>query len=162
MIPDWPAPGISFKDITTLLKDGAALREAVRRLADAVRPLGPELVVGPEARGFIFGCPLAYELGIGFVPVRKAGKLPAETLRGEYVLEYGKDVLEIHKDAVNPGQRVVVVDDLLATGGTISATLDLVKALGAEVVGVAFLIELTDLGGRKALSDYDVVSIVRY
>ncbi len=161
-IPDFPEPGISFKDITTLLKDGRALREAIDRLAEACRGYEAEVVVGPEARGFIIGAPLAYELGLGFVPVRKAGKLPAETVRGEYELEYGKSVLEIHRDAVRPGQKVLVVDDLLATGGTIGATIDLVEELGGEVVAVAFLIELTYLPGRENLKSREVISVIKY
>lgn len=161
-IPDFPKPGIMFRDITTLLKDGEALRTAIDQLAAACRPFRPDLVVSPEARGFIVGVPLAYQLGTGFVPVRKAGKLPAETLKGQYVLEYGTDTLEIHKDAIEPGQRVVVVDDLLATGGTIAASIDLVKKLGGEVSAVAFLIELVDLAGRQALRDYEVISLIHF
>ncbi len=162
VIPDFPKKGISFKDITTLLKDGPGWRKSIRLLAEACRGMGAEAVVGPEARGFMIGSALAYELGIGFVPVRKAGKLPGATLRGEYKLEYGQDVLEIHRDAIRPGEKVLVVDDLLATGGTISASLDLVKKLGGEVVGLAFLIELTELGGRNKLGDYKVVTLIQY
>ncbi|MHB0886348.1 MAG: adenine phosphoribosyltransferase [Bacillota bacterium] len=162
VIPDFPMKGISFKDITTLIKDGEGWRKSIRLLAEACRGKGAELVVGPEARGFIIGAPLAYELGIGFVPVRKAGKLPGPTLRGEYKLEYGKDVLEIHRDSIRPGQKVLVVDDLLATGGTISASVDIVKQLGGDIVALAFLIELTDLKGRDKLKDFDVVSLIKY
>jgi adenine phosphoribosyltransferase len=161
VIPDFPVAGVSFKDITTLLKDGPALREAIDRLAAACRELDFDLVVAPEARGFIVGTALAYVLGKGFVPVRKAGKLPAATLQGEYQLEYGQDKLEIHCDAVAPGQRVLVVDDLLATGGTIAATLDLVQGLGGVVAGVAFLIELAYLPGRSNLGAYEVRSVIR-
>lgn len=161
-IPDWPKPGISFKDITTLLKDGEAWGAAVRQLADLCRPYRAEAVVAPEARGFIIGSALAYELGLGWVPVRKRGKLPAETLRSEYMLEYGADVLEIHCDALRPGERVIVVDDVLATGGTISATLGLVRRLGAAVAAVAFLVELTYLPGRERLAGLEVVSLIEY
>ena len=162
VIPDFPKPGIRFKDITTLLKDAAAFREAIDGLAAEWRGKGIELVVGPEARGFVIGAPLAYALGAGLVPVRKAGKLPFKTIKGEYKLEYGKDSLEIHEDALQPGRRVLVVDDLLATGGTISATIDLVKRLGAEIAGVAFLIELTYLNGRETLKDYEVTSLIKF
>jgi len=161
-IPDFPVEGISFKDITTLLKDGRALKRAVRMLADECRGAGAEVVVAPEARGFIIGAPLACELGVGFVPVRKAGKLPAETLKGEYELEYGTDVLEIHRDAIRKGQKVIVADDLLATGGTVSAAVDMVEKLGGDVVTVVFLIELTYLPGREKLRGYDVRSLVQY
>ncbi|MCL5040303.1 MAG: adenine phosphoribosyltransferase [Firmicutes bacterium] len=162
IIPDFPKVGISFKDITTLVKDGPGFREAIDRLAGACRDRQIDLVVGPEARGFIVGAPLAYRLGVGFVPVRKAGKLPAETLKSEYQLEYGHDSLEIHQDAIKAGNRVLVVDDLLATGGTIKASIDLVERLGGVVAAVAFLIELTDLKGRDNLRKYDVVSVIKY
>lgn len=161
-IPDWPQPGVSFKDITTLLKNGEAWRSAVRSLAGLVSSLGAEVIVAPEARGFIVGSALAYELGLGWVPVRKRGKLPAATLQSEYLLEYGADVLEIHRDGIDPGRRVLVVDDVLATGGTISATIDLVRQLGAQVVGVAFLIELTYIPGREKLEGHNVISLIRY
>ncbi len=161
-IPDFPKPGIRFCDITTLLRDGRAWRQAVKALADAYRERGVEMVVGPEARGFIVGATVAYELGVGFVPVRKPGKLPARTLRGEYLLEYGKDALEIHLDALEGCRRVLVVDDLLATGGTVRATVDLVRQLGVEVAGVAFLIELTYLGGRESLKDCEVTSLIQF
>ncbi|MDI3328787.1 MAG: adenine phosphoribosyltransferase [Alicyclobacillaceae bacterium] len=162
VIPDFPQPGVSFKDITPLLKDGAAYRAAIDELAERLRPLGPEAVVGPEARGFVIGAPLAYALGVGFVPVRKAGKLPAETVSVEYELEYGYDRLEIHRDALRKGQRVVVADDLLATGGTIRSTIRLVEQLGAHVAASAFLIELTYLEGRAKLAGYHVLSLVQY
>jgi len=161
-IPDWPEPGVSFKDITTLLKNGEAWRSAISQLASLCRDVGADVIAAPEARGFIIAAPLAYELGLGWVPVRKRGKLPAETIQGEYVLEYGADVLEIHRDALEPGQKVLVVDDLLATGGTISATLDLVRQLGGEVAAVAFLIELTYLPGREKLRDHKVISLIKY
>ena len=161
VVPDFPKPGISFKDITTLLKDGEAFRQAIKILAEECGKREHELVVAPEARGFIIGAPLAYELGVGFVPVRKKGKLPAEVIRGEYVLEYGSDTLEMHRDAIRPGQKVIVVDDVLATGGTISATLDMVKKAGGIVSAVAFLIELLYLPGRRNLQEYDVISVIK-
>jgi len=161
-IPDWPKPGVSFKDITTLLRDGEAWKFTVDRMADLCRPYRPEIVVAPEARGFIVGAALSYALGTGCVPVRKKGKLPWETIRGEYELEYGSDVLEVHKDALKPGTRVLVVDDVLATGGTIAASLDLIRRLGGQVVAAAFLIELTYLPGRQKLLNYEVVSLIQY
>jgi adenine phosphoribosyltransferase len=161
-IPDFPTEGISFKDITTLLKDGDAFHQAVDALADPFRDQGIDVVVGPEARGFIVGVPVAYTLRAGFVPVRKPGKLPAETLTYEYSLEYGTDSLEIHKDAIVPGQRVLIVDDLLATGGTVQATINMVEALGGIVVGLVFLIELSYLAGRKRLGDYNIMSLLTY
>ncbi|MDQ7793092.1 MAG: adenine phosphoribosyltransferase [bacterium] len=161
-IPDFPKPGVRFRDITTLLRDGPAWRHAIKSIADVYRDRGVEMVVGPEARGFLVGATVAYELRVGFVPVRRPGKLPARTLRGEYVLEYGQDALEIHLDALEGCSKVLVVDDLLATGGTIKATLDLVRQLGVGVVGVAFLIELTYLGGRENLKDYEVTALVRF
>lgn len=161
-IPDFPQKGVSFKDITTLLKNGEVFRYAIDELASRVEHLAAEVVVSPEARGFIVGGALAYRLGIGFVPVRKAGKLPCEALKGTYTLEYGVDCLEIHKDAIRAGQRVIVCDDLLATGGTISVVANMVKELGGSVVAVAFLIELTYLPGREALKGYDVISLTRY
>lgn len=162
VIEDFPKPGISFKDITTMLQDKEAFRLAIKALADTVRDKNVDLVTGPEARGFIIGAPLAYELGAGFVPARKKGKLPGKTIQAEYELEYGTDVLEMHADAIKPGQRVIVADDLLATGGTIFSTVELVEKLGGIVVGVVFLIELTDLDGRKNLSKYDVISLIKY
>ncbi|MDI3257488.1 MAG: adenine phosphoribosyltransferase [Kyrpidia sp.] len=162
VIPDFPQPGVSFKDITPLLKDGRAYRAAIDTLASMVRPLGSEVVVGPEARGFVIGGPLAYALGVGFVPVRKAGKLPAETVSVSYELEYGSDRLDIHRDALRPGQRVLVADDLLATGGTLRSTICLAERLGAVVTGCAFLIELTELEGRAKLAGYNVLSLVQY
>jgi adenine phosphoribosyltransferase len=161
-IPDFPKAGILFKDITTLLKDGPAFRYAIDQLAEACKDLKIDLVAGPEARGFVIGSALAYRLGVGLVPIRKSGKLPAKTRKGSYALEYGKDTLEIHEDAVTPGQRVLVVDDLLATGGTIKASVDLVEELGGTVVGAAFFIELTFLDGREKLKDYNVISLIQY
>ena len=162
VIPNFPKKGISFKDITTLLKDKEAYNFAVDSLAEACREWEPDIIVGPEARGFVIGAPLAYSLNIGFVLIRKPGKLPAETVRYEYELEYGTDVLEIHKDAIQPGQRVVIADDLLATGGTALACAKLVEKLGGKVVGFAFLVELEYLKGRELLKDYEVRSIVQY
>jgi len=161
-IPDFPKKGILFRDITTLLKDEAAFGRVVDKLTAYYEDEGIEKVVGIESRGFIFGAPLAYTLGAGFIPVRKPGKLPSDIFEAKYELEYGSDTLTIHQDAITPGQRVLVVDDLLATGGTMSATLDLLKQLGALVVGVAFLIELTDLKGRDKLSGYNVLSMISY
>ena len=161
-IEDFPKEGISFKDVTTLLKEGDAFKYAVKSIADKLRNLNVDLIVGPEARGFIFGAPVAYELGVGFVPVRKPGKLPADTVRYEYELEYGKDALEIHKDAIKKGARVALVDDLLATGGTILSAVKLVEKLGGEVVHIGFLIELEFLNGRDNLKGYDISSIIKY
>ncbi len=161
-VPDFPREGIQFKDITPLLANGQALRFVIKSLADEFRHKGVELVAGPEARGFLIGAPLAYELGVGFVPVRKEGKLPYHTLKGQYTLEYGEDKLEIHADSIKKGQKVLVVDDLLATGGTIKTVVDLVEKLGGHIVGVAFLIELGFLEGRKVLSGYDVRSLLEF
>lgn len=163
-IPDFPKPGVSFKDITPVFADGKALRYAVRALADAFRDQRPELVVGVESRGFLLGTPLAYELGVGFVLVRKPGKLPRGTLRVDYELEYGTGSLEIHDDAIRPGQRVLIADDLLATGGTVEATARLVKQLGGDIIGFGFLVELDFLRGRERLGGdaVNVVSLVHY
>lgn len=162
VIEDFPQQGISFKDITTMLKDGKIFHAAVDALAAKYKECGIDLVVGPEARGFAIGAPVAYALDAGFVPIRKPGKLPAETLHFAYSLEYGENSLEIHKDAVKPGQKVLIVDDLLATGGTTKAAIHLVEQLGGKVAGVGFLIELTYLDGRKLLADYNVMSLVKY
>ncbi len=161
-IKDFPTEGILFKDITTLLKDARAFRYVLDQLATAYIQSRVEVVVAIESRGFIFGGALAHELGAGFVPVRKLGKLPAKTIEVEYELEYGRDALAIHEDAISPGQRVLVVDDLLATGGTMAATLRLVEQSGGMVVGVAFLIELGFLHGRAKLKDYPVSSLIVY
>jgi adenine phosphoribosyltransferase len=161
-IPDFPKPGIVFKDITPLLLDPVALDRAVAQLAGFARPLDVELVVAAEARGFILGGALARELGAGFVPARKRGRLPSETVSAEYLLEYGVDALEVHSDALAAGARVLVHDDLLATGGTARGVCDLVARLGAEVVGCAFLIELSFLGGRARLEPYSVHAVVAY
>jgi adenine phosphoribosyltransferase len=161
-IPDFPKDGIVFKDIMPLLADPAALRQAVEELAAFARPLSPDLVLGAEARGFILGGALAYELGCGFVAARKPGKLPWETVSAEYDLEYGTDSLEMHADAIAQGARVLVHDDLLATGGTARAKCDLVEKLGGTVVGIAFVIELEFLHGRSKLDGYDVHSLIKY
>jgi adenine phosphoribosyltransferase len=161
-IPDHPAPGVTFRDITPLLGDPKAFRVAVDVLIDAFAGAGVDHVVGVEARGFIFAAPVAYGLDAGFVPVRKPGKLPWRTQVAQYALEYGEDQLEIHEDALAPGQRVLVVDDVLATGGTAAATCRLVEGRGGIVVGLAFLIELDALGGRSRLGGRPVTSVVRY
>ncbi|WP_110927058.1 adenine phosphoribosyltransferase [Bacillus massiliglaciei] len=162
IVPDWPKPGIIFKDITTLMDNGKAYKYATDQIVEYARDKQIDLVVGPEARGFIIGCPVAYSLEVGFAPVRKEGKLPRETIKVQYGLEYGSDVLTIHKDAIKPGQRVLITDDLLATGGTIEATIELVEKLGGIVAGIAFLIELTDLDGKAKLKGYDVLSLMSY
>ncbi|MEA2198973.1 MAG: adenine phosphoribosyltransferase [Solirubrobacteraceae bacterium] len=161
-IPDFPAPGIVFKDITPLLLDAAALDAAVAGLAAYAAPLGVEYVVAAEARGFILGAALARELGAGFVPARKPGKLPHDTVSAEYALEYGLDALEVHADALAGGARVLIHDDLLATGGTARALCELVAGLGGEIVGCAFLIELSFLGGRGRLDPFEVYSLLDY
>lgn len=162
VIEDFPQPGISFKDITTLLKDGEAYRAAIDELKALVSHLNIDVIAGPEARGFVVGAPLAYALGVGFVPIRKSGKLPYETIEVGYDLEYGKDTLAVHTDAIKPGQNVLIADDLLATGGTIATSVSLVEQLGGKVVGAAFLIELVQLAGRNKLSDIEVVSLLTY
>ena len=161
-VPDFPKPGILFYDITTLLRDSEGFRLAVDRLVEPYRHTPIDLVVGVESRGFILGAAVADRLRAGFVPVRKVGKLPARTVRVTYDLEYGTDSLEMHNDAIQPGQRVLIVDDLLATGGTARATVDLVKQLGGVVQGVAFLVELTFLGGRKKLDGESVYTVLQY
>ncbi|MCL4544267.1 MAG: adenine phosphoribosyltransferase [Chloroflexi bacterium] len=161
-IPDFPKPGVLFKDITTLLQDGPGFRDAIDLLTERCRFLRPDAIVGMESRGFIFGAPVAYALGVGFVPVRKLGKLPAATITEEYDLEYGSSTVEMHRDAIQPGQRVVIVDDLLATGGTCRATIKLVERLGGIVAGTVFLVELKFLPGRQALSGYQVEAVIAY
>lgn len=161
-VPDFPKPGILFYDITTVLKDKAGFRNIIDQMTERIRPFGADLVLGIEARGFIFAPALAYNLGAGFVPVRKPKKLPAATERISYELEYGVDTLEIHKDAVKPGMRVVVADDLLATGGTSLATVRLAEKLGGKVAAVSFVIELEALKGRERLNGYEVVSLLKY
>ncbi len=161
-VPDFPKPGILFYDITTLLKDPAAYRESIDLLTAPYRDRKVDIVVGMESRGFIFSAPMAYQLKAGFVPVRKLGKLPAETVSVEYALEYGTNTLEVHKDAIAPGQKVLIVDDLLATGGTVNGTIDLVRRLGGDVVGLAFLVELLFLKGRDKLRGHDIHSVIQY
>jgi adenine phosphoribosyltransferase len=161
-IPDFPKRGIVFKDIMPLLADAEALHETVEKLAEFAEPRKPDLIVGAEARGFILGAALAYRLECGFIAARKPGKLPWRTVSVKYALEYGFDALELHADAIKPGTRVIVHDDLLATGGTARAKVDLVEQLGGEVVGLAFLIELEFLNGRERLEGYDVFSLIRY
>jgi len=161
-VPDFPQEGILFRDVTPLLRDAAALRAVVSVFADRYRDAGVDAVAGIESRGFIFGAPLAVELGVGFVPVRKLGKLPAEKVRREYALEYGTNTLELHVDAVRPGERVLLVDDLLATGGTARASAELLEQIGAEIVAAAFVIELEFLHGRRELARYDVFSMLQY
>ncbi|MBY0146743.1 adenine phosphoribosyltransferase [Neobacillus niacini] len=162
IVPDYPKPGITFKDITPLMNDGEAYKYATDQIVAFAKDKQIDLIVGPEARGFIIGCPVSYALGIGFAPVRKEGKLPRETVKVSYGLEYGSDVLTIHKDAIKPGQRVLITDDLLATGGTIDATIQLVEQLGGVVAGIAFLVELTYLEGRKKLEGYDIMTLMNY
>lgn len=161
-IPDFPEPGIIFRDVTTILQDGDGLRLAVDSLVDMVKDLDYDLVVGPESRGFIFGVPVAYAQHKGFIPVRKKGKLPCETISMEYDLEYGKAVIEMHKDSIRPGQKVVIVDDLIATGGTTEAIIKLIEQLGGEVVKICFVMELAGLKGREHLKGYDVESAIIY
>ena len=161
-LPDFPQPGILFRDITPLLQDASALRFTLEAMAARYRGAGISKVVGIESRGFLFGAPLAFLLGVGFTPVRKQGKLPAETMTIEYSLEYGSNVLEIHRDALQPGERTLIVDDLLATGGTVAATVKLARQLGADVVSAAFLIELSALHGRALLPGLDVYPLLSY
>ncbi|VYU05553.1 adenine phosphoribosyltransferase [Clostridium tertium] len=162
VIEGFPKEGISFKDITTVIGDGEALRYSIDKIVEHLKDKKIDLIVGPEARGFIYGVPVAYAMGIGFVPVRKPGKLPSETVSVTYDLEYGSDTLQIHKDAIKKGQRVAIVDDLLATGGTIEAVAKLVELAGGEVVALDFAIELTGLNGRSKLEGYEVMSLVDY
>ena len=161
-VPDFPKKGILFKDITTLLKNPRAFKQSIDQLTDLVRSLSPGVVIGMESRGFIFAAPIAYQLNAGFVPVRKLGKLPGEVISAEYDLEYGTNTLELHRDAIESGARVLIVDDLLATGGTVSATIELVERLRGKVVAVAFLVELTALKGRDRLQDYEVISLIKF
>ncbi|WP_295614304.1 adenine phosphoribosyltransferase [Chamaesiphon sp. GL140_3_metabinner_50] len=161
-IPDFPKPGILFRDITTLLRDPAGLKYSIDTLADKVVDLQPQYIVGMESRGFIFGAALAYQMGIGFIPVRKPGKLPAAVRSIDYALEYGTDRLEIHADAFTPGNRILIVDDLIATGGTAAATAKLLQELGGELVGCAFVIELDALNGRSHLPNVPIISLVHY
>ena len=161
-IKDYPEEGIIFRDITPLMGDGQAFAYATQKIVDYAKDLEIEMVVGPEARGFIIGCPVAYALQVGFAPVRKKGKLPRETIEVEYSLEYGSNILEMHKDAIKPGQRVLLVDDLLATGGTTAAAIELVEKLGGVVAGCAFLIELDDLKGGEQIKGHDYYPLLHY
>ena len=161
-IPDFPEPGIIFRDITTILQDPDGLHLAIQSMQDKLKDTEFDVVVGTESRGFIFGVPIAYNLHKAFVPVRKKGKLPCETVSMEYDLEYGSAVIEMHKDSIKPGQKVVLVDDLVATGGTIEAAIKLVEELGGEVMKVVFLMELAGLNGRERLKGYDVESVLCY
>ena len=161
-IPDFPSEGILFRDVTPLLADGEAFRAITKELADYAKKVGADVIVGPESRGIIFGCPVAVELGIGFVPIRKPGKLPRETVSMKYDLEYGSNELHMHKDAIKPGQKAVIIDDLLATGGTVAAAIKLIESVGGTVAGCVFPIELLDLNGRKVLEGYDVHTLMQY
>ena len=161
-VDDYPKPGVSFKDITTIMDNGEAYKYATDQIVDYAKGLDVDIIVGPEARGFIIGCPVAYALQIGFAPVRKPGKLPREKISVFYDLEYGQAELTIHKDAIKPGQRVLIVDDLLATGGTVGATVELVEKLGGIVAGCAFLIELTYLNGREKLTNENIKALMTY
>lgn len=161
-IPDFPEEGILFRDITTVMQDPDGLHLAISEMQKALEGVDFDVIAGAESRGFIFGVPLAYNLHKSFVPIRKAGKLPCETVSKEYALEYGTATIEMHKDSIKPGQKVVLVDDLIATGGTIKAAAELVEELGGEVVKILFLLELKGLNGREVLKDYDVVSVVAY
>jgi adenine phosphoribosyltransferase len=161
-IPDFPEEGIVFRDITSVLQDKDSLKLAIDQMQDTVKDIDFDIVVGPESRGFIFGVPIAYNLNKGFVPVRKKGKLPCETVEMEYDLEYGSAVIEMHKDSIKPGQKVVIIDDLIATGGTIEAIVKLIKQLGGEVVKIVFLMELEGLNGREKLQDYNIEAVIKY
>ena len=161
-IPDFPEPGIIFRDVTSILQDADGLALAIDSIREMVKDLDYDVVVGPESRGFIFGVPVAYAEHKGFVPVRKKGKLPCETVSAKYALEYGTAEIEMHKDSIKPGQKVVLIDDLIATGGTIEAAAKMVERLGGEVVKIVFLMELAGLKGREQLSQYDVSSLIIY
>jgi adenine phosphoribosyltransferase len=163
-IPGFPKEGIIFRDVTPMLQDADAFKESIKQMADYAKDKNIDVVVGPEARGFLFGCPVAIEIGAGFVPVRKPGKLPRETVSKSYDLEYGSNTIEMHKDAIKKGQRVLIVDDLLATGGTVEAAIDLIEEMGGVVAGIAFVIELKDLKAADALraKGYDVFTLLKY
>jgi adenine phosphoribosyltransferase len=161
-VPNFPKKGILFRDITPLMSDGKAYQFAAEEFTKFAKQKNATVIVGPEARGFIFGCPVATNLGIGFIPVRKPGKLPRQAISVSYDLEYGSNQLCMHKDAIKPGDRVMVIDDLLATGGTMEATVELVEKLGGTVVGLAFLIELSDLNGRDKLQNHDIMTLIKY
>ncbi|MCI9048223.1 MAG: adenine phosphoribosyltransferase [Hungatella sp.] len=161
-IPDFPEPGIIFRDVTTILQDADGLALAIDSVVDLLKDVDYDVVVGPESRGFIFGVPVAYAMRKGFVPVRKKGKLPCETISMEYDLEYGSAVVEMHKDSIKPGQKVVIVDDLIATGGTIEAIIKMIEQLGGQVVKICFVMELAGLKGREKLKGYEVASVITY
>ena len=161
-VPNFPKEGIQFKDITPLLNNGKAYKAAIDELANWGKELNANVVMGPDARGFIIGCPVAYAMGVGFVPVRKPGKLPRKTVEEKYDLEYGSNVLCVHEDAIKKGDRVLIIDDLLATGGTIKATIDLVQKLGGEVAGIGLLIELEELNGKDLIKGYKYKSLIKY
>ena len=161
-VQDFPIEGILFRDITPLMANGEAFQDACNRIRDFAQSKGATVIVGPESRGFIFGCPVAKDLGIGFIPVSKPNKLPRETVSIKYDLEYGSNELQMHADSIKKGDKVVIIDDLLATGGTVEATIKLVEKMGGEVVGCSFLIELSDLNGRDLLKNYDVYSVMKY
>ena len=161
-VPNFPKEGILFRDITPLLQNGEAYKYVIEQIAKFAKEKGTTVIVGPESRGFIFGCPVATELNIGFVPVRKPGKLPREQVTEKYTLEYGSNELCMHADSIKPGDKVVIIDDLLATGGTLAATCNIIKKLGGEVVGICCLIELLDLNGRELLKDYSICTLIKY
>ena len=161
-IPDFPAKGVMFRDITSVIQDPDGLKLAIDKMQELLKDVEFDAIAGIESRGFIFGMPLAYNLGKAFIPIRKKGKLPAETVSISYELEYGTATIEMHKDAIKPGQRIVVVDDLIATGGTVEAAAKLIETVGGVVEKMIFLIELSDLGGRKKLSNYDILSVLSY
>ena len=162
IVEDWPKPGIRFKDISTIMDNGKAYKYATDQIVKYAETVNADMIAGPEARGFIIGCPVAQAMELGFAPVRKEGKLPREVIRAEYDLEYGTNVLTMHKDSIKPGQRVLIVDDLLATGGTVEATIKMIEQMGGIVVGCAFLIELTYLDGREKLKGYDICTLMQY
>ncbi len=161
-IPDFPEPGIIFRDVTSVLQEKEGLQLAINQMQDLLKGLDFDIIAGPESRGFIFGVPIAYNLNKAFIPIRKKGKLPCETVSMDYDLEYGKATIEIHKDAIKPGQKVVIVDDLIATGGTIEAITKLIEMLGGEVIKIIFLMELKGLNGREKLKGYDVEAVIQY
>lgn len=161
-IPDFPEEGIIFRDVTSVLQDAEGLQLAINSMQDLLKDIECDMIVGPESRGFIFGVPIAYNLKKAFIPVRKKGKLPCETIEKEYALEYGTAIIEMHKDSIKKGQKVVIVDDLMATGGTIEAIISLIEELGGEVVKIIFLMELEGLKGRDKLKGYDVESVIHY
>lgn len=161
-VEDFPKPGIVFRDITTLIKNGPALDQAAAELADHFRAKQPDLVIGVESRGFIMGIAVALKLGVGFIPARKRGKLPAQTIEAEYQLEYGTDSIEIHSDAIEPGQKILLIDDLIATGGTAEAACKLIEQAGGEIIGCGFLIDLAFLNGTQKLAQYEVHSLIQY